>query len=294
MPETLESTPTEQSSQDTTFVASTQDNNRQALYERHYGTPDGGTAAPVETAPPTDSVAQAEQVEAPVTPAAATLPPEVLQLMQSMQQELAAVKERLTPTAATPAVDPNAEPNWVTLLREGKTNEAVRALAGDVAAINQTALIAQATAQTRETMRAEAEIDRYTTEIRGQNPDLAPMEQLIAADAGNRMAAARTAGIINSTDDAVRIYKSCVAEAVTSARKLYHTLRGDGKQEAQVRQREVLSSRPIPPQSVDTSRPQVTGTDAAEAPQETVADYLEKRRSVDNWRKGLAPKPNFI
>jgi hypothetical protein len=289
MPDVLES----QSTQETAVPStpSTQDTNRQALYEQYYGT--AGEAPPAETtAPPTEVVAQTPQVEAPVVPPAATLPPEVLQLMQAMQAELADVKSRLPQPVAQPA-GPTPEANWVQLLREGKTDEAISEMAALVATKNYDALIQQTMAQTREVMRAEADIERFTTDLRSQNPELVPMESLIASEAQNRMAVARQQGLIKTTDDAIRIYKASVTEAVTSARKLYLTIRGDGKQEAQVRQREVLSSRPVSPQQVDTNRPQVTG-EPQEPPTESPTEYIERRRAIDNWKKGLAPKPNFL
>jgi hypothetical protein len=214
--------------------------------------------------------------------------------MQSMQAELAEVKAKLTPTAPVVNTEHSPEPGWISLLKEGRIEEAQDALASLVAKKNQDVLLQQGVAQTRELMRAENEIDRFTTDLRSQNPELVPMEKTIAVDAQERMAAARNAGLIKTTDDAIRIYKESVTEAVKSARKLYLLIRGEGKQEAQVRQREVLSSRPMTPQATDTNRPQATGQEAQEPPVETPAEYLEKRRAVDNWRKGLAPKPNFI
>jgi hypothetical protein len=292
MPDTLETPRTEQLTQET----SPQELNRQALYEQYYGK-QGDTAAVAEPAPVTEPVAQTEQAPGTVAPQA-VIPQEVLSLMQSMQQELAAVKTQLSQaTATSTAAAPPTEPTWVAMLREGKLSEFEDALAAAVGRKTADSLIQQATerstTQTIERMRAENEIERFTTDLRSQNPELVPMERLIAAGATDRMAVARAQGLIKTTDDAIRIYKQSVTEEVNSARKLYHTLRGDGKQEAQVRQREVLSSRPIPPQQVDTSRPQVTNQEQ-EPPTETALDYIQKRQQTDNWKKGLAPKPNFI
>lgn len=282
MPDTVIETP---QTQETPSQQSVQDINRQELYERVYGTSSAETTLAPEsvahTDPPLDPV---------VTPPVATIHPEVLQLMQSMQSELAELKSRV-PTPAVPTSTPvDVEPAWIPLLREGKIKEAEDAMANSVMAKIkdqlQAQILEQSTTQTREVMRAEADIDRFTTELRSQNPELVPMEKLIAVDAQERMATAQKQGFIKTTDDAIRIYKSSVTDAVTSARKLYHTLRGDGKSEAQVRQREVLSSRPIPPQQVDTSRPQVINEQ--EPAVETPQDYLRKREEANNRRKGLA------
>ena len=300
MPEVLESTPqtTETVVTETPTLQSQQDLNRQALYNQYYGTSTGGTESVVEATPVVDTTAQVVQ-EPVVQPPAATLPPEYLQVLQAMQAELAALRAAQPVAVSTaPAAPAEIEPAWIPLLREGKIKEAEDAMAQSVMARikdqfgNQ--FLQQSTAQTREIMRAEAETDRFTSDLRAQNPELVPMEKMIAVHAQELMNVARQQGKIHTTDDAIRTYKESVTEAVSSARKLYHTLRGDGKQEAQVRQREVLSSRPIPPQSVDTSRPQVNGQDAQEPPVESGAEYLQKRLAVQNWQKGLAPKPNFL
>ena len=284
-------TPTSQESQ---FQPSSPETNREALYQQYYGTPTGDTPPADATPTPVESAAPAEPVEAPVTPPVATLPPEAYQFMQQMTAELAELRAKLTPTAPTVTAAPESEPSWVALLREGRVKEAEDALAASVAAKNQNQLVQQALQQTREVMRAEADVDNFTTGLRTANPELVPMEGWIASEAQKIMFNARQQGLIKTTDDAVRTYKSAVTEAVTSARKLYLAIRGDGKQEAQIRSREVLSSRPVPPQQTDTSRPQVNGVDAQEAPVETASSYIENRKAIEAWKKGLAPKPNFL
>jgi hypothetical protein len=292
MPDTLESTVVETvsspnlSTPEVPIHSGPRDADRQALYERHYG----GNPPPAEPAPVVETAAPAVQEPATPDPPVATLPPEVLELMQSMQAELTALKTQLTPATPPPA-DP-AEPSWIALLREGKIKEAEDALADSVARRNQTQTIEQAVARAREVARAESAVETFVTNLRVQNPELIPMENMIAAEAQQLMALAQSQGKIKSTDDAIRIYQESVTEAVTSARKLYHTLRGDGKQEAMTRNREVISSRPIPPQQVDTTRPQVTG-ESQEPPAESDAQYLQKRQAINNWRKGLASKPDF-
>lgn len=285
-------TPVSQETPVTQTPQSTQDVNREALYQQYYGTPTGDTPASDAPVTPVESAAPAEPVDAPVAPIVAQLPPEALQFMQQVTAELADLRSKVAPTPTVPITAP--EEVFVNLLREGKVKEAIDVLAVAVAAKNSSQLTQDTLNQTREVMRAESEIDRFTTDLRTTNPELVPMERLIAADAQDRMVQARASGRVRTTDDAVREYKTAVTEAVTSARKLYHTLRGDGKSEAQVRQREVLSSRPVSPQQTDTSRPQVTGVDVPEPPVDTTSDYLRKRGEIANWQKGLAPKPNFL
>lgn len=295
-PQTTTETPVEQ-------TPTLQDQNRQALYEQYYGTA-GGNQPVQDAAPVTESTAHVEQPPAPTTSSAA-LPPEVVELIRNgstqlaaVQAELAALKAQVAAPAAAPAAEAvAAEPSWVALLREGKIKEAEDAFAAVVAQKNEAALIEQLTEkignQTRDRMRAESEIERFTTDLRAQNPDLVPFEKWIAVEAQDRMAAYRNQGLIKNTDDAVRYYKQSVTEAVSTARKAYQSIRGDGKTEGQTRNREVLSSRPIPPQQVDVSRQQITG-DTQEPPTESTSEYLQKREAVAAWKKGLAPKPNFI
>lgn len=292
MPDVLETTQTTEVLE--TPQQSQQDINRQALYEQYYGTSTGGDTTVVDPESVADTTAQVVTETATQAPPVATLPPEVLQLMQQMQTELAELRTQLKPPAPVVDTTHEPEPSWISLLREGRVKEAEDALATAVAKKNQDQLLQQSTAQTREVMRAEADIDRFTTELRTANPELVPMEKMIAVEAQELMAQARQKGLIKTTDDAIRIYKTSVTEAVTSARKLYHTLRGDGKSEAQIRQREVLSSRPVPPQQVDTSRPQVNQNQTQEPPAQTDVEYIQRRKQVSDFQKGLAPKPNFL
>lgn len=293
MPEVLETTPQTQETVETPSQQSQQDLNRQALYEQYYGTQTGGDTAVVEQSPITDTTAQVVIETATAAPVTATLPPEVIQLMQSMQAELAALKTQLKPTVPVIDTTHELEPSWIPLLREGRIKEAEDAMAEAMAKKVEARLIEQSSSKTREIMRAENKVDQFVNELRIANPELVPMEKMIAADAQQLMNVAYQAGKVKTTDDAVRIYQESVTEAVSSARKLYHTLRGDGKQEAQVRQREVLSSRPISPQQVDTNRQQ-TNQQQQEPPAQTDVEYIQRRRAVADYQKGLAPKPNFL
>jgi hypothetical protein len=278
--------------------ASPQDTSRAALYEQYYATqPTGETPAPAVAVPTPEAPAQVAQPSESVTPPVAQIPPEFLTVLQGLQEKIAGLEAKLPAPPATPTT-PEAESKWISLLREGKIKEAETAMAEHVAALNGPALtqqaIQQAVAQTREVMRAESEAATFVAQLRTENQDLLPMESLIAAEAQRLMNVKQQSGTIKTTDDAIRTYKESVTEAVSSARKLYHRIRGEGNQEAQVRNREVLASRPIPPQSVDTSRPQVTGQQPQAPPEETPQDYMARRLAIQNWQKGLAPKPNFI
>lgn len=283
-------TPAPPQSPETAAPISTQDQNRQALYNQYYG--QTGEPAPAEVVTPTpEPTAPVVPQSEPAPPPPVAQSPEYLEVLQSLRAELADMKAKL-PAPPPPPPAPEVEAKWIPLLREGKIAEAEAAMAEAVAALNGPAItkaaIEQAVSQTREVMRAEAETTAYVTELRIANQDLLPMEPLIAAEAQRLMTAAQQKGNIKTTDDAIRTYKESVAEAVSSARKLYHRIRGEGNQEAQVRNREVLSSRPIPPQAVDTARPQATPGTPQETPVESPQDYLAKRTANQNRLKGLA------
>lgn len=282
--ETLETTPltTEQPQ------STEQDTSRAAVYEKYYG----GTQPPVESVPVTEPVAQTVTDPAPAAPVA-VVPPEVLQLMTEMRSEIQALKTQLTPAVST-ATTSAAEPSWIAMLREGRIEEAEAALADSVAKRNQNQIVQEAVQQERIVRQTERVIENFLGEVRAQNQDLLPMEEMIAADVQRRISVAQNSGKLKTTEDVVKIYKDCVNESVSSARKLYHQIRGDGKQEAMTRNREVLSSQPIRPQQVDTARTQAVPGQAQEPAPMSDAEYLQRRQAVASWHKGLAPKPDFL
>ena len=121
MPDTLEQTPTPS----VPVTEGPRDADRAALYEKHYG---GTPPAPTEATPEVESTANVDQTQIPVAPPVAQIPPEVLQLLQSMRDELAEVKSKVNTPAAPPPSDVTpTEPSWVSLLREGKIEEAENA-----------------------------------------------------------------------------------------------------------------------------------------------------------------------
>lgn len=259
----------------------TQDADRAALYEKHYGS----ITSPAEATQVSDPAAQA--AVAPPAPQVTQLAPEVLQMLAAMQARLDALDSKVPAPPPPPAPDPNAEPNWITLLREGKIKEADEAHAAAIAAKIQQQITDNAVAQAREFSRVEQITQAHVAAVRAANQDLTPMQGYIEFEAGQLIQKAQREGKVKTTDDAIRVYTQSVDEAVANARKLYHTLRGDGKTEAMTRNREVISSLPITPQGVQMDRTQATpnGTQAQLEP--TVQDYLEKRRSLSNAQKNL-------
>lgn len=267
-----------------------QTTDRSQIYEKYYG---GNPPGP-ESTPPTEPTAQVvPPVDVTPPPSVATLPPEFAEAFSAMQQELVALRTAVRPVAPTEPLAPLAtDPSWVSLLREGKIEEAEAALVAAVAKKVGPDTVQQSVTQAREIARAEADIESFVKDIRTTNPDLVPLEKLITIEANETLERLRAEGKIKTTDDTVREYKKAVSASVENARKLYQTLRGSGKQEAMVRSREVLSTSPLAPSAVDTQRtpqgpPQELQPESPEA-------YFEKRRAVDSWRKGLASKPDFL
>lgn len=257
---------------------------RKALYEKYYPESTGTSSDPVATT--TASAAQADTT--PVTTAPAGVDPaQFQQAMAAIAQEFAALKESIgKPAQATqPAAAAEAEPGWISLLREGKVKEAEQALAASVATMVQAQVqgptVEQAVARARELAQAESHIESFVKDLRTANPDIVDMEPFIAMDAQQRLAALQQAGQIKSTGDAVQAYKKAVLDATESARKVAQKLRGSGKTEAMTRSREVLSAQTMNPQQVDSTRqPQTTDTEPLQG-EDAARAYLEKRKSVE-------------
>lgn len=286
-PETQQAPPAPVAAPETPAVptpGTDQDAARRALYEKHYGTPSGDTTAPPVTSPA--PAAQADTTQD--TTATAGVPPEYFtSALDAIRQEFAALRQQMTPApVAAPTTPAEAEPGWVSLLREGKIAEAEQALAVAIAAKVQGPTVEQAVARATERMQAESEINSFVKDLRSANPELVDMEKFVAVDAQERLFKLQNEGKIKTTEDAVREYKRAVLDATESARKIVQKLRGSGKTEAMVRSREVLSASTISPQQVDAARAQQT-TDG-EPVQETAESYFEKRKAAESARKGLA------
>ena len=269
-----------------------QDQARREMYEKHYGTA-GGTQQ--DSTPDTSTNSTAAQADTSTTVGGdpAPLPPQYIEALQAVQRELEQLRAsqvRPAPVEATP--DPNAEPAWISLLREGKTQEATAALAAEVAKQVEQKVkpdtIEAAVARAREISRAENEIESFVKDLRTANPELVPIEQWVTYDAQARLEAVQASGKIKTTEDAIREYKKAVLDATESARKIAQTFRGSGKTEAMTRSRDVLTASTLSPQQVDTSRTQ-QGSDPNKAPEpETLDNYFEKRKAQESQRRGLA------
>lgn len=286
---TTETTQTEQTQQATPVQGNPDaEAARRALYEKHYGaTPQEDNANTEQTVTSTGSTAQVEQnSQNPVPPVVATVPPELLDTLKAMQQEIIALRQ----AQVKPVLDANTEhapePSWITALKEGRIEDAEKLLADVAAKRNQESIVEAAVARAREVARAESEIESFVKDVRGANTDIADMEELVTFRAQQALEGVKASGKIKTTEDAIREYKRAVLDATDYARKVAQKLRGSGKQEAMTRNQEVLSATTLNPQQITSTRePQQNSQGSAEP--ESIENYFEKRKQAEAARKGL-------
>jgi len=132
-------------------------------------------------------------------------------------------------------------------------------------------------------VRVENEVTNFINDLRGKNPDLLPLEELITAKASQKLQAAQDSGRVRSVTDYVNEYKIAVNDAAAEARKIVQSIRGAGKVEGQTRTREVLSTTTIPPNTVDANR-SAPAAPALESPN----DYITKRVEANYRMRGLS------
>lgn len=220
-----------------------------------------------------------------VTPPQATIPPEMVQAIQGMATELAALKSQRQ-AAVTPTDTANAP--WVEKIRVGDFAGAEAVLTEQIAA-RLTPKIEEARSRAYQdalsASQVNNEMDRYLVEVRGKNPDLVHFERYLQAPVAERVDLAKRAGKIQSTGDFLREYRAAVDAEVATIRNASLQLRGAGKEEALVRNREVVSSQTLTPQQLQIqqaasdNQPQVESTD----------DYFARRKADEARRRGLLP-----
>lgn len=194
-------------------------------------------------------------------------------------EEIKGLKAQLAPKPITPTA-PGEEADWLQLMAEGKKAEGEKALAKKIEAEMSQRIQSQAVAQ----MQAERQMYEFNTEIRQKNPDLLSMEDYISYGAQNRINAAAQAGKIQTPADYVTVYKEAVNAEVEKARKLAQSLRGAGKNEAIVRQSEVVSAQTLQPNPVTNVRE--TSNQPAEQV-DSVEDYFAKRNAQSAAGRGM-------
>lgn len=239
-------------------------------YERLYGTAQATSTAQVQ---------HPQQV-------VATVPPELLQTLQAMQAELAALKPKeKEPTAEEKAAQQLA---WVEKIRAGDFAGAQAVMAAEIRKSLQPELEQVRQGAYNDALQAnqlQNEMNIYLSDVRVKNPDLVQFERYLQAPVAERIEAARRSNRVNTPQDFIREYKSAVDAEVTELRKLGLQFRAAGKDEALTRSREVVSSSTLQPQQINQG--QITnGTQQAQV--ETEQDYFARRKADEMRRRGLA------
>lgn len=249
---------------------------REVIYNKFY------EANPETAVTPQVAAPVVETPQAPVAPVVETPAPVVNtqdEINRVLLEEIKGLKAQLTPKPIAPAA-PGEEADWLQLMAEGKKAEGEKALAKKIEAEMSQRIQSQAVAQ----MQAERQMYEFNTEIRQKNPDLLSMEDYISYGAQNRINAAAQAGKIQTPADYVTVYKEAVNAEVEKARKLAQSLRGAGKNEAIVRQSEVVSAQTLQPNPVTTVRE--TSNQPAEQV-DSVEDYFAKRNAQSAAGRGM-------
>lgn len=259
-------------------------------YERMYGT---NTAQPVVT---DTNTAQAPPPV--VQQVVATLPPELTQTIQSLRQELSELKSR--PTEAElqrrQAEEAAAKVAWTKKIQEGDyagaqqviVDNAKAALRDELKRELQTEIQAARQGAYQDALTAgevQREMDKFTSEMRVQNPDLVQFERYLQAPVAERMQLAQQAGRVQTPAQFLSEYKEAVKQEVTNLRNLGLQFRAAGKEEALTRSREVLTSQPLNPQRLNIQDPGKTSQ--TEQQGESTEDYFARRRADEARRRGL-------
>lgn len=210
--------------------------------------------------------------------------------LKALRAELAGLRESVKPQA--PVNVPPARPKWVEKLAtsdydgaDAEIKSSVRAeLAGDFkrqldevrSAAYQDALNAT---------HVNLEIDRHVQKLRLENPELIPFEKYLQAPVAQRVEEAKAAGKVKSPADFIREYTSAIDGEVENLRNLGLVLRGQGRQEANTRNQQVIASTVVPPNPVQSLTSPGQSQPAAEVP---IEDYFAQRRADEARRKGMA------
>jgi hypothetical protein len=259
-----------------------------AKYEQRYG---GAPVAPAPAAATTEVPAQGDPATAVVaepdaaTPSAAPVAPEpsLAERLAATESQLAQVTQLLTriaQPAPAPAAAAAPPKTFVDLLRDGDIEGAENLIAQRAAAAAETTAVSKAV----EMIRLENELSAFVSDLRGKNPDLLPLEELITARAARNLEILQTSGKIQSVADYATAYKKSVNDAAEEARKIVQSIRAAGAQKAMVAKTEVLSTTTVAPTAVDPLRQQSVATPAPE----TANEYFEKRKAANYRMRGLA------
>lgn len=238
-------------------------------YERLYGT----------------SATQTQQ------PIVAQLPPEVMQTLSELRNEVVTLKQQTQPRVEQ-KVEPEINPvGWVEEIKKGNFEGAQRVITQETLKSIRPVFEQElkdvrekAYQQALEATQVQLDIDKHIQTLRSQNPDLVQFERYLQGPVSERVNLAQRAGKIHNPQDFVREYKAAIDAEVGELRNMGLQLRAAGKQDASVRQREVLSATPLQPNQVQLGTPQ-SQTGGPEA--ESTDDYFARRRALQYKNHGL-------
>ena len=267
---------------------------RKAVYAKYYEQTGQTSQAGEQPAEMVVQEAQVGEPSAPVETPASTPPPnELVELIASLKTEINTLKERIpqqVEQVATPQVPApsGGEPpsDWLGYLQQGKFDEGKQALQEEIERTVGAKIRQQAVSETLETFRIQQEATKFVEDLRRENPDVLPLEDLVSIRVAQRMEKAKSEGKLRSSQDFLDVYKASAKAEVESARNIVHQLRADGKNEALVTKRTVLSATPLTPNAVNSERgnPQAT----QQTGPETTEDYIQRRMKLAQRMKGMS------
>lgn len=259
---------------------------REAVYKQYYDTQPVEPVVPAEPAvePPVSAVVETAE---PVKSAEPTREELMLQALTAVMEKVTAMEQRMSAPVqpAVPAVPTEPKKSPIDYLKAGDVEGFEAALIERVRAslepVQQT-LARETTDNAVARVRAEGEIKSFVNDINTKNPDLAPMQGWIVAEAKQLIDAQQDK--IKSLDDYVTVYKDSVTKAVDTVRKAALTIRGSGKAEAMTTKREVIASAVVSPSAPE--RPASGDKEPVKEPESNV-DYITRRQATHGVSRGL-------
>ena len=259
-PESQQTAVTPQAQPDQPQSQTPQQESREALYQKLYGTQQ-----------------QEQQVASPQQ-----IPPSEVVDYKAQYESLAAQVQQLIAKQAAPP-QPTAPPtpaeDWFSLLQSGKRTEAEQVLKDYIAQGASQKIIQETLVQAMELNRMEREIEDYNNSVRATNPDMLDVEDLISLKAEKEFNALLPT--VKNNKDYVNAYKTAVGKAVDSMRTVLRRQRAAAKNEAMTTRRDVLASTTIAPNDI-TNR-QETGpspNEQSESQLQSPTDYLAARQAA--------------
>lgn len=205
--------------------------------------------------------------------------------VQQLKQQITEVKQN-PPPAPTQDLTAREKTTFVELLRNGDFEAAEELLATKAAKRMESKLTEQMEAlqsKMSERQKIDKQIESFVSDLRRENPEIVPLEELITVKAQAKIQAAE--GRIKSSEDFIREYKKAVQESVEDAKKLIQSYRGAGKEEAMTTKRTVLSASPISPNGVTSNG---EASQVATSPDVSAESYVARRQQWKLAKQGLS------